>query len=271
MSCGTGSVDQRSFVVGASRSAVPEKIEVPSLLLAWQSKMIFFVASSLATTFTLTRMRSPTRMRFLKDRETLVSVQPGPGVFMLNRPDINEAHHILGPVGGMPPARFVCSSEFSTAWKPEMDANAIASSGVSTCSVDAASPIAISSYVLLSMNPRFILLLHARLTGVSQAIVCCSAGVQSDLNHRCSMGLSDGGDFKGFKMHPPASDPARRPCGQLRPDRQAFAHRQTGSQHIHPLADRPDSRGHLLSSSEAGGQRCEDTQLLRGSQRPTPP
>ena len=32
-----------------------------------------------------------------------VNVQPGPGVFMLKRPDINEAHHMFGPVGRYAP------------------------------------------------------------------------------------------------------------------------------------------------------------------------
>ena len=83
-------------------------------------------------------------------------VHPGPGIFMLNRPEMSEAHHMFGPVGGTPPARAISSSDFRTEWNPEMEAKAIASSVVNTCSVAAVSPTAISSYVLLSINPRFI-------------------------------------------------------------------------------------------------------------------
>src|ERR1035438_6393102 len=95
-------------------------------------------------------------MRLWNESDTFVSVHPGPGIFMLKRPEISEAHHIFGPVGGMPPARSMRSSEFRTEWNPEIEANAIASSVVRTCSVLAVSPTEISSYVLLSINPRFI-------------------------------------------------------------------------------------------------------------------
>jgi hypothetical protein len=61
-----------------------------------------------------------------------VSVHPGPGIFMLNSPEIREAHHMFGPVGGMPPARPTSSSEFRTEWNPEIEAKAIASSVVRT-------------------------------------------------------------------------------------------------------------------------------------------
>ena len=70
-----------------------------------------------------------------------MSVHPGPGIFMLNRPEISEAHHIFGPVGGTPPARSTNSSALSMEWNPEIEAKAIASSVVSTCSVEAVSPI----------------------------------------------------------------------------------------------------------------------------------
>src|ERR1039457_977848 len=86
----------------------------------------------------------------------LVSVHPGPGTFMLKRPETREAHHMFGPVGGTPPARSISSSDFNTEWNPEIDANAIASFAVSTCSVRAVSPTEISLYVLLSINPKFI-------------------------------------------------------------------------------------------------------------------
>ena len=84
-------------------------------------------------------------MRFWKESETSVRVQPGPGMFMLKRPEMSEAHHMLGPVGGMPPARSMSSSELRTELNPEMEAKAIASSVVSTCSVPAVSPTEISS------------------------------------------------------------------------------------------------------------------------------
>jgi hypothetical protein len=61
-----------------------------------------------------------------------VSVHPGPGIFMLKSPEIREAHHMFGPVGGMPPARPTSSSEFRTEWNPEIEAKAIASSVVRT-------------------------------------------------------------------------------------------------------------------------------------------
>src|SRR5208337_614467 len=100
-------------------------------------------------------MRSPTWMRCWNVSETLVSVHPGPGMFMLKRPEMSEAHHMFGPVGGIPPARSIRSSILRTEWNPEIEANAIASSTVRTCSVPAVSPTEISSYVLLSINPRF--------------------------------------------------------------------------------------------------------------------
>lgn len=146
-------MDQRSFLKGAMSCAVPVKIEVPAALFAAQSNVIFFVASSLPETRTLTRMRSPTWMRAWNDNDTSVSVTPGPGIFMLKRPDISDAHHMFGPIGGTPPARSISSSLFRTEWNPEIEAKAIASSVVSTCSVLAVSPTEISSYALLSMNP----------------------------------------------------------------------------------------------------------------------
>src|SRR6476620_9019468 len=100
-----------------------------------------------------------------------VSVQPGPGIFMLKRPDTSEAHHIFGPVGGTPPARSMSSSVFSTESNLEIEAKAIASSVVSTCSVLAVSPTEISSYVLLSINPRFMTTPSARF--VSQSSATC--------------------------------------------------------------------------------------------------
>src|ERR1035438_5140690 len=102
MSLGTGSVDQRSFTSGARTVAVPENIGVPEPLFASQSNVTIFVESSLPVTRTLTRMRSPTRMRLWNERHMFVSVHPGPGIFMLKSPEMREAHHMLGPVGGMP-------------------------------------------------------------------------------------------------------------------------------------------------------------------------
>src|SRR5208283_5613788 len=98
MSLGTGKVDQRCFAGGARSWAVPEKIGVPAPLTASQSNVTVFVASSLPVTCTLTRMRSPTRMRAWNERDTFVSVHPGPGIFMLKSPEISEAHHMFGPV-----------------------------------------------------------------------------------------------------------------------------------------------------------------------------
>src|SRR3954453_19328479 len=103
MSCGTGRVDHRCLVSGASTCAVPVKIGEPEPLFASQLNVILLVRSSFEVTATFTRIRSPTRMRWLKDRETFVSVQPGPGMFMLKRPEISDAHHMLGPFGGSPP------------------------------------------------------------------------------------------------------------------------------------------------------------------------
>lgn len=65
---------------------------------------------------------------------------------------------MFGPIEGTPPARSISSSLFRTEWNPEIEAKAIASSVVSTCSVLVVSPTEISSYALLSMNPRFILI-----------------------------------------------------------------------------------------------------------------
>src|SRR5205814_5769209 len=75
-------------------------------------------------------------------------------------------------------------------WKPEIEAKAIASSVVNTCSVDAVSPIAISSYVLLSMKPRFIQILLHMLTDVPQPIVLAANRARSDPSHRCGLPLT---------------------------------------------------------------------------------
>jgi hypothetical protein len=128
---GYGEVDQRSFFSGAMSCAVPEKMDIPEPVLASQSNVTLFVESSLAVTCTLTRMRSPTRMRLWNESDTFVSVHPGRGIFMLKKPEISDAHHMFGPVGGMPPARSMSSSEFRTELNPEIDAKAIASSNAS--------------------------------------------------------------------------------------------------------------------------------------------
>src|ERR1019366_7813312 len=189
MSWGTGSVDKRSFSKGAMSCAVPEKTDAPAPLLASQSNVTFFVESSLAVTSTLTKMRSPTRMSLWNASDTLVSEHPGPGRFVAKRPEMSEAHHMFGPVGSMLlTARSMSPSESRTAVNPEIEAQAIASSMVKTCSVLAVSPTEISSYVLFSINPRFIQIpspFKCQPISSSHAIVRPRSAVQSDCNHVC--------------------------------------------------------------------------------------
>ena len=189
MSWGTGSVDKRSFSKGAMSCAVPEKMDVPVLFLALQSNVTFFVESSLAVTCTLTKMRSPTRMRFWNASDTFVSEHPGPGRFMAKRPEMSEAHHMFGPVGSMLlTPRSMSSSGSRMELNPEIEANAIASSVVKTRSVLAVSPTEISSYVLFSINPRFIQIpspRKCRLLSTLLVIVRLAGAVQSDCNHVC--------------------------------------------------------------------------------------
>ncbi len=126
-------------------------------------------------------------MRLWNASDTLVSEHPGPGRFVAKRPEMSEAHHMFGPVGSMLlTARSMSPSESRTAVNPEIEAHAIASSVVKTCSVLAVSPTEISSYVLFSINPRFIEVpfpLQRRPMCRLNAIVFSRSTAQRDCNH----------------------------------------------------------------------------------------
>ena len=187
MSWGTGRVDQRSFFKGAMSWAVPEKIGRAGAIACLAIECNPLCRIVLGRNLHLDENAISDTDAIMERERYVRQCASRPGYIHAEKTgDERGAPHVWPCREVLLPARSMSSSEFRTEWNPEIEAKAIASSVVRTCSVLAVSPTEISSYVLLSINPRFIQIpspLKCRPMSSLHAIVCPASAVQSDCNH----------------------------------------------------------------------------------------